>query len=49
MEYAYKACLLLIQAGTTAGLADKLDLFLVFERISAERYSELMAMLVPTV
>jgi len=42
---AYKACLLLIQSGNMDGLADKLDLFLAFGRISTEQYGELMEML----
>ena len=44
---AYKACLTLIKAGKTNGLVDKINLFMAFEQITVEQYSELMEMLVP--
>lgn len=42
---AYKACIALINAGRTDGLADKIDLFFSFNRITEEQYIELMSML----
>ena len=42
---AYKACVALIKAGKTDGLADKINLFMAFDQITVEQYMELMAML----
>lgn len=42
---AYKACLALIRSGRTTGLKDKIDLFLAFERITADQYTELISMI----
>ena len=45
---AYKACIALINAGRTAGLADKINLFVAFDQITVDQYTELMAMLPTT-
>ena len=42
---AYKACKTLITAGRTAGLADRIDLFYAFDRITSEQYTELVSLL----
>ena len=41
----YKLCLKLIALGRTEGLADKLDVYLAADRITAEQYEELMRLL----
>lgn len=41
----YYICKKLIQEGKTNGLADKLDVFLLNNRITNEQYNELIQML----
>ena len=41
----YYLCKKLIESGKTAGLQDKLDVFLLAGRISEEQYNELTAMI----
>lgn len=42
---AYKLCLALIAKGKTDGLREKLEVFLAADSITADQFSELMAML----
>jgi len=42
---AYLACKKLISAGKTTGLAEKIDLFYAFDRITSEQYTELVSLL----
>lgn len=42
---AYKLCKQLISLGRTDGMQDKLDAYLAADRITAEQYGELMALL----
>ena len=39
----YILCSRLVELGLTAGLADKLDVFLALDRLTVEEYTELMA------
>lgn len=41
----YKLCKRLIALGRTEGLAEKLDVYLAADRITAAEYEELMALL----
>lgn len=42
---AYRICLILINAGRTTGLADKLDVYFGASRITDDEYRELAGML----
>lgn len=41
----YRICKRMIQRGQTAGLAEKLDIFFVADRLTADRYQELTQLL----
>lgn len=41
----YRTLRRMIERGNTAGMQDKLDIFLAADRITAEEYNELTAML----
>lgn len=43
MTTTYDLCKLLISRGRTAGLKDKLDVFLAADRLTPEEYAELAA------
>lgn len=43
----YKLCKIMILSGKTQGLLDKLDVFYVAGRLSAEQYNELVEMINP--
>ena len=42
---AYRLCVILINAGRTTGLADKIDVYYGTDRITMEEYVELTGML----
>lgn len=44
-SYTYKLCKMMIDAGKTEGLQDKMDLFLLVGRITEDEYNELVVML----
>ena len=45
MASVFNLCKALIQRGRTDGLIDKMDAFLAADRLTAEEYNELIAML----
>ena len=47
MTSVFNLCKLLIQKGRTDGFQDKMDVYLAADRLTAEEYSELVAMLTP--
>lgn len=48
MTNVKRLCLLLIQRGRTDGLQEKLDAFLLVDRITLEEYNELVKMISDT-
>ena len=46
MQQVYNLCKLLIDRGRTAGLQDKMDVYLAADRLTAEEYQELVKLLV---
>lgn len=47
MTTVFNLCKLLINKGKTTGLQDKMDVYLAADRLTAEEYNELVAMLTP--
>ena len=45
MLQVYNLCKLLIDRGRTAGLQDKMDVYLAADRLTAEEYQELVGLL----
>lgn len=45
MQQIYNLCKLLIDRGRTAGLQDKMDVYLAADRLTAEEYQELVKLL----
>lgn len=45
MQQVYNLCKLLIDRGRTAGLQDKMDVYLAADRLTAEEYQELVKLL----
>ena len=45
---AYYACRTLIKIGRTAGLVDKINLFMAFDQLTADQYTELMGIMPTT-
>ena len=45
MQQVYTLCKLLIDRGRTAGLQDKMDVYLAADRLTAEEYQELVKLL----
>lgn len=45
MLQVYNLCKLLIDRGRTAGLQDKMDVYLAADRLTAEEYQELVKLL----
>ena len=49
MTTVYNLCKLLIQKNRTAGLQDKMDVYLASDRLTPEEYQELAGLLAPEV